>query len=178
MRVDPTGLWSPEAHDSLFDSALCPYIENGTITPEELCLVQSERRRFDKDTQSPDESFKHFMAKNGQSPQQAIEKANEFIERETDAAKQAWAEGDRTQALIHIARAGHTIQDSLSPSHADLSGPKVWNPWKEAQKFAMGHPDHSISDDLGVERSFDITHEIRNKADQRLRKLAEEVFGQ
>jgi hypothetical protein len=187
MRVDPTGLWSPEAHDSLFDSGLGTCIDEGWLTEEELNLLKTTSRLFDLTAQQTDDSYKHFMRTPNMTPGEAKNKANEFINEQERLAREASERGDRQTALIHFAKAAHVLQDMSSPAHVDVNGdPKVWDPPSARMKPLFGDGSvldysiktgHSPFNNVGTETSKDITPKIRELQDKKLREHFQKVFG-
>jgi hypothetical protein len=53
----------------------------------------------------------------GQTPEEARAEANDFVHRKICFARELEDQGSHTRALIVLAEAMHTVQDSASPSH-------------------------------------------------------------
>jgi hypothetical protein len=65
--VDPDGRHSAKAHDKLIENAF-----KDRIPGSDISKIQKSSREFDKKTQGADESRKHSMAQEGQSPSDAV----------------------------------------------------------------------------------------------------------
>jgi RHS repeat-associated protein len=148
---DPTGLWSPEAHDEIVRHAL-----EGTASSAQIRTLQILGRHFDETTQSPEESFKHSMRNPFQARDEAKRDRDAFITRNLSTARQLCDMGFENLALEFLTRALHPIMDSFSPMHREANGnPKVWHGLSlMALPKAIGH---SPIDFIGRETSRDIS---------------------
>lgn len=168
-RIDPLGLWSPEAHDAFLQSAF----GNGKkLTQSEIDLLKTAGREFDKKTQGVQDTHKHSMRRVGQDSKDAIKDRDTFISETLEKARKL-AHGecpDRDAALKLLAEALHPIMDSSSPLHTDDQGnPKEWA-WYKAK-------GHSPNDSVGAERVQDLTQAIVRSQKERLNAAYDKVFG-
>lgn len=167
--TDPDGRWSPKAHDALLQHAF-----TGRLTARDIKTLQQSSREFDKQTQSPNESYKHSMAQEGQSGSDAIKQRDSFIGKTMVAARDAADQGDRQGALKLLGQALHPVMDSSSPEHTNSDGtPKEW---KGAVGSTLDGQRHSPTDFIGNETSSDITPAINKSQDQRLNNAYDWVF--
>lgn len=166
-RIDPFGLWSPEAHDALLQNAF-----GGSVAQREIDILKSAGRAFDRRTQGVQDTHKHSMRRVGQNPQEAIRERDDFITQTLEKARQL-ARGDcpdRDKALKLLAEALHPIMDSSSPLHTDENGnPKEWAWYK-----AWGH---SPNEGIGSETVKDLTPAILSSQKARLSAAFNAVFG-
>jgi RHS repeat-associated protein len=65
-HTDPTGLFSPEAHDKIIDNSL-----KNRFPGDDLAKVKHSSREFDKATQATKDANLHAMRRAGQSPEDA-----------------------------------------------------------------------------------------------------------
>ncbi len=165
-RVDPLGLWSPEAHDALLQHAF-----GGQVAQSDIDAMKKGSRNFDRKTaMSKDWSHAHSMARKGESAAAAIKKRDDFINDSLKKAKDAADCGKRDEALDLLSQALHAIMDSSSPMHIDANGnPQVFNPWAPW--------GHSPNDSIGKETSKDITDAIYKSQDQKISDAYQKVFG-
>ena len=163
-RIDPLGLWSPEAHDALLQNAF-----GGSVAQREIDLLKSTGRAFDRRTQGVEDTHKHSMCRVGQNPKEALRERDDFIAQTLGKARQL-ARGDRDAALKLLAEALHPIMDSSSPLHTDVNGnPKEWAWYK-----AYGH---SPNESIGSETAKDLTPAILSSQKVRLNAAFNAVFG-
>lgn len=165
-RIDPLGLWSPEAHDKLIYYAYWDRLTDGDIF-----TVHKSSRDFDKATQSAGEAYKHSMARKGQTPADAARQRDQFIAETVAKAKEAWSKCDKDKALRLLGEAAHPLMDSSSPHHVDEQGnPRVWRGLIDAW-------GHSPPEFIGSETAKDLTREIIHNQQRQLNGLFDQVFG-
>lgn len=130
--------FSPKAHDTLLQHAFKDRLQPGKIK-----LMEASSRKFDKDTQSTEECYKHSMASKDLPPQKALVKRDNFVEGRIQAAREHAMRGECNRALEVLAQGLHTVMDSASDEHVDSKGmPKVWdplNPWRHSPFECWGH---------------------------------------
>ena len=163
--VDVLGLWSPGAHDQIFDHAF-----QNRLPPNDIRRLQQSSRDFDRRTQSGDQSHMHSMARRGQNIQDASRMRDQFINDTLDAARRLAEAGNRNAALDRFGEACHPIMDSSSPMHADANGnPRTWNPW-----WPFGH---SPNDSIGNETVHNLSPANLEQQRRRLNEAYDRVFG-
>lgn len=166
-RIDPLGLWSPEAHDALLQNAF-----GGNVAQREIDILKSGGRAFDRRAQGVQDTHKHSMRRVGQNPQEALRERDDFIAQTLGKAR-SLSRGDcpdRDAALKLLAEALHPIMDSSSPLHTDEKGnPKEWAWYK-----AWGH---SPNESIGAETAKDLTPAILSSQKARLNAAFNAVFG-
>ena len=119
---DPLGLWSPEAHDQIFDLAL-----GDCAAPSDIDALKGASRAFDKQTQAEEFSNLHSMLKAGQSLEDFFSARSGFIDGFLHAAQSQQLAGNHAGALRLAAPPMHTISDSFSPLHTGPNGdPYTW----------------------------------------------------
>jgi RHS repeat-associated protein len=158
--TDPSGLWSPGGHDSIFhDAFLNPLSDSpvlSALSSSDVRRLMRASREFDKRTQHPMFSHLHSQRRKNQSVMEALMMREIFVSLKIQEACKYTKQDNRNAALDSMAEAMHTVMDSLSPEHVDEHGnPKVWNPW-----WPFGH---SPTDWIGNETVFDITPAITSK---------------
>jgi len=165
VATDAFGLWSPGAHDAIFQHAF-----RGTLTPREINILKQASRDFDRATQSSDEAHLHSMRRNNQEAADAIKLRDQFINDTIATARKAVQSGNRDEALRLMGQACHPIMDSSSPMHTTPDGQlRVWNPW-----WPFGH---SPNDSIGNETVSDLTPAILNQQSRLLSDVYNRIFG-
>lgn len=163
-RSDAYGLWSPAAHDKLFE-----YAFSGRMSASDVDILKSSSRQFDKDTQSGDLSYMHSMARKNQSPNDAAKQRDAFVADILTQARRAADANNRSEALRLLGQACHPVMDKSSPMHTDSTGvPKTWeptNPW-----------GHSPNEYIGKETASDLTPSILDAQKRSLNMLYDFVF--
>lgn len=111
---DPTGMWSAFAHRKILQVAYQGRLPLATIE-----YLSNKSVAHDVSSQSASEQFMHSMAGEGQSPTEARQQRNSFIQESlTIAADSNNSLDARTDAFT---KAVHAITDSYSPAHTDLT---------------------------------------------------------
>jgi RHS repeat-associated protein len=168
--TDPTGLWSPAAHDAILRFAF-----GSRLTAADIRILQQSGRVFDIDNQGfgPNDAPKHSMRAEGQSPEQAITAHNIFIEQTIVEAQQLNQAGSTRGALIVLGEALHPIMDSSSPLHTTPDGqPRLWS-ITEMFKY----PLHSPNEIVGGETVRDLTPQILEQQRRALNAAYDRVFS-
>ena len=131
LRPEDSQYWSPKAHDRILEYAL-----EGYISREDVEILKQSSRDFDTgdsdlgNTQTPERSYMHSMlnGETNQSPDEAGQKMNAFVEQLLREARALVLSGDREMALIKLGQAMHPVMDRSSPAHTDdLGNPAAWN---------------------------------------------------
>ena len=149
---DPSGLWSPPAHDAFIRHALA-----GCGVPDsEIKALQQASRDFDLATQLESMAYAHSMRAPGQNQDDALRQRNEFIRSRMDMAQSNYDSGDLPDALRNLGRALHPVMDSTSPEHTVDGVPREWCLPIGCEGNRI-RKDHSSSDKNGHERTADIT---------------------
>jgi len=143
---DPLGLWSPGAHDALFDFAF-----HGKLSQRDINTLKRESRRLDLKENGSSDAHKHSMAEDGQSAEDAKAQRDAYIEYELEKARDAEKAGCHEDSLRHFARAQHARQDELSPEHTMNGSPNDWDPTNPIDLLG-----HSPFDYWGDETALDI----------------------
>jgi len=165
-KSDPFGLWSPEAHDKILESAL-----KDRFSKDDLKAVQQASREFDKATQSAKDANKHAMRQAGQSPKDAKAETQRFINNKLTQAREAQQAGDHAGALRNFGEAVHPM-DASSPMHTNSNGdPKPYY----GIISALGH---SPNDSIGRETSSALTVGILLRQSAAINSAADRVFGE
>jgi RHS repeat-associated protein len=161
--IDPTGLWSYEAHMEFLRDAF-----KKQYTQQQLKTMADIGKGMDvSDGAFNSSPYRHFMRATDQSAKEAFEKAQDYVnsmltqaavwKQHYDAAttekKRALSENGMLESL---AQAFHTIMDSTSPAHVDEYRRPVSY---DGANVAL----HSANEDEGIERAIDITDEIRKR---------------
>ena len=163
--TDPQGLWSPGAHDQIFQNTF----EN-RLSRADIARLQQASRNFDKSTQAGNLSFLHSMMESGANPVDAMRLRDEFISVALADARRLAKTGDRNAALDRLGQACHPIMDSSSPMHTNPDGtPRVWNP-----NWPFGH---SPNDTIGNETVHELTPQILRAQSRLLNDAYDKVFG-
>jgi RHS repeat-associated protein len=170
--TDPSGFWSPEAHDALIRHALQPC----GVSPEQIHQIQQGSRMIDDETGTSEEyAYIHSMAAPGQSAQDAEDMRNGYIGTTLQVAQDIWA-SNPDFALRTLGDGIHPAMDFTSPAHTypnntpitwcspiGCSGNRVHSPWDWMH--------------LGIERTPDITPEDYALEDQAIRDAYSYVTG-
>ncbi len=166
-RFDPSGLWSPEAHDSMIGFAL-----GGRATDWDIAVIQQAGRDFDKATQGLYFSNLHSMRRAGQSPERAIENRDRWVQWMLRRAKCAETTGRHNEALRLFGQAIHPVMDATSPVHNDRNGqPGLW---RSMVRDGLGH---SPNEAIGSETKGDIPWATYEQMYQQLYALYQSVFS-
>jgi len=157
--TDPSGLWSPAAHDQIIWNALHGCIG---VSDADIYQIQRGSRWFDENFQGPNWSPGHAMSNGNanQSGQQARNITAALVAGEMNAATNAMNAGARNQALFTFGIAMHPLMDMTSPAHTDAQGNPI--PW--CGLAGCGGlsgleqvNQHSAYDITGIERVQDLT---------------------
>jgi RHS repeat-associated protein len=168
--TDPTGLWSPGAHDAILQFSF-----GNRLSAGDIAVLQQSSRAFDSANQGfgAADAPLHSMRALGQTPAEAIVARDQFIDRTIAQAQQLNQAGDRTGALQVLGQALHPIMDASSPEHTTPDGqPRLWAPWS--------FPGHSPADCplvCGSERVQDLTPAILNQQNTALNNAYDKVFN-
>jgi RHS repeat-associated protein len=172
-QSDPSGLWSPGAHDVLIQHALA-----GNATLSDIAALQADSRAFDSSTQGIAWANAHAMAMPGQSSADAIAATHAFESQMIAAAQAAAAAGDRQSALQYLAQAMHPMMDSSSPAHTDDNGnPITYSDPSLLADWWNGHSGPDMPIIGGKETIYGLTPPILHKEDQMLLDAYNSVFG-
>ncbi len=169
-RQDPSGLWSPGAHDALISHALKCAVPDFVISE-----IQQDSRTWDEMSQAAGQSNFHSLAMPGQSAQQAIDARNQIIADYLNNAQFMYQHGRTKDAYWDFAVAIHVLMDMTSPAHTDNNGnPYTWygatDPRSQAWK-------HSPTDLTGIETVHDLTDSIYALNDDGIRTAYEYMTG-
>jgi RHS repeat-associated protein len=171
---DPTGLWSPDAHDALIRHALQPC----GVSENDIKKIQDASRRFDSATGGAEDwAFAHSMRSPGQSVNDAVAQRNAFIENQLEIARDQYQAGDEDFALGQFGWGIHPVMDLTSPEHTLPNGdPIVWC----APFGCKGNMGHSPWDwtHIGHERTPDITPDDYAAEDEAIRDSYSFMTGQ
>jgi RHS repeat-associated protein len=168
---DPSGLWSPAAHDVLFQEGL-----QGVASPADIAALQAASREFDERTGLPvSTAHMHCMARPGQNPDEARRWAENFIEQGIRTARNLAAGGNRPGALRELAEAMHTMQDCTSPEHVDEQGRcRVWDPRSAS---ALRHSKWEFQGNERVIQLRRLHPDITRRLNERMVDAYRRVFG-
>ncbi len=152
--TDPSGLWSPGAHDELIRHALAPC----SVSDEEIGLIQEGSRFIDEATTlDPKFAYIHSMKAPWQTNDEAINARNEYIERTMIEARNHWDMGYGRVSLGLLGQALHPLTDLKSPAHTDEDGnPITWCGWHGCWGDLGNLAKHSPNDTIGKERLRDL----------------------
>jgi len=175
---DPSGMWSPGAHDQIIKNALSPC----GIAERDITLIQQGSRWFDKWSQAPVWSPEHSMrdGTTNQSPAEAKEIRDNFVQAEMRAVQSQINAGAHDQAMGTFGVAIHPLMDSTSFLHTDKNGdPKPWcgdfgcGTWPTGQLEPLRHG-------LGGEGTtrLNMHPEIQELNNKMIRTWLERVTGQ
>ena len=163
-RLDPLGLWSPRAHDAMIDHAF------QGMSADIRNILKSASREFDKRTQAAEQSYMHSMRQTGQDAADAELRKWKFVAASLMRARCLARSGHRSEALISLGYALHTLMDSLSVMHTESDGtPKRWDP-----SNPLGH---SPIDLIGRETWFNLGPHALQQSDQLLNAAFQQAFG-
>lgn len=166
-RRDALGLWSPEAHDEIFNRCF----GNG-LAPELLEELKQSSRSFDERTMS--DPNKHALCGKDQTPQEARAKLDEFIkDRIRCAQREYYYSGDISIAMHTLAEAMHAASDSTSPAHIDRRG----NPRRWTRLLSPNALGHSPNESIGSERVKHLTPEILRQNSALLQQILIDFWG-
>jgi RHS repeat-associated protein len=142
--IDPTGLWSPQAHDALVQHALGPC----DVSSGDISAIQSASRTFDAATGlSATYANWHALAQPGQSPDAALQQIAAIIASQLQYARDIWQNGDKSLALSQLGIAIHPIMDLTSPAHTALTPRgRVPYTWPDPLNILL----HSITDKIVI----------------------------
>jgi RHS repeat-associated protein len=164
-RIDVSGFWSPEAHDTMIQNAF-----EGHIGQSQIDAIKQFGRDFDASTQSPSESHKHAMRGSDESIDQSRAKIEEFIQSSMDEARSNLQCGNFGPALHRFSEAAHTIMDRYSPMHTDEYGfPRKWN--------VLWPFGHSPNESIGDETKAALTPDVLSKSAAELLAAYNHVFS-
>jgi RHS repeat-associated protein len=176
---DPSGLWSPYAHDVMIWNALHPC----GVSNAEIYTLQQDSRRFDSQTGMGEaDANYHAMARPGQSTADAIQGIQDIIGNQLDIARLNMDSNPSDEyGLDQLAIGMHTLMDLSSPAHVHQKSNGNYVPltWCEP----MGCPGnlavtvHSPFEDVGIEDAKHITSEIMAMEVQALRLAYEYATG-
>jgi RHS repeat-associated protein len=168
--TDPTGLWSPAAHDAILQFAF-----GGRLSVTDIRILQQSSRVFDSNTQGfgPDMAPLHSMRADGQSAAQAIAARDAFINQTISQAQQLNQAGNRGGALTALGQALHPIMDASSPLHTTPDGqPQLWT-----RGAMLVPPWHSPNELIGSETARSLTPAILDQQRGALSSAYDSVFG-
>jgi RHS repeat-associated protein len=123
---DPTGFWSPDAHDQLIWNALHPC---GVSNPAIYQIQQGSRFADSFAFQDPSYAYMHAMS-DGSTQQSATEaqaQSAKFVADQLAAANQVYNAGGTGQGMFLLGLALHPGMDATSPAHTDPNGNPI--PW-------------------------------------------------
>jgi len=159
---DPSGLFSPGAHDAILQNVF-----GNRLPANEITILQQASRDFDKRTQASDQSHLHSMTQKGQTTADAIQMRDAAINL---MMTNAIAAETRDDSLRVFGEAMHPVMDFSSPMHTTQNDePRVWNPWNPF--------GHSPTDWIGKETVSHLTPEILSEQSTLLNNAYNEVFG-
>jgi len=177
--TDPSGLWSPRAHDQMVWNALSPC----GVSDADIYEIQRGSRSVDQDYQGAEYAYMHSMSNGNisQSASKAVAQRNSFVQVEVREAIADFAAGDRNQAMFVFGIAMHPVMDMTSPAHTDRNGNPI--PWCGLTGCANNRGqvlEHSPNDLTGIERVQDLNAnpEIQRLENQLIRGYFESVTGQ
>ena len=105
--TDPSGLWSPGGHDSIFhDVFLNPLSDSpilNVLTAKDVEYLMKASREFDKRTQNSDLAYVHSMRKQGQGIIESIVMRDIFINKKLQEACKFTKLDNRNAALDSLA---------------------------------------------------------------------------
>lgn len=133
--TDPSGLWSPEGHDYLFDRLANRIFPN--LSPTLLAQMKAGSRLADSfwlGYQNPNNAYMHAQSSVALDPKKSCEELNQIVKRYIDLYKlklqqatnfrargqQAYADMYERDAYNTLGFALHPIMDSTSPVHSDF----------------------------------------------------------
>ena len=180
-HTDPTGLWSPAAHDALIWHAL----KDCGVPESQIESLQKDSRDWDSNAQDPSQANYHSMAQPYQSVADAINGRNAIYIQEMGFANTAWAQGNMSGALYDLAIAIHAMMDMTSPAHMDSKGPIMWcgitgcNSSQDPSGRSKGNVvQHTAIDELsGIEAKKNLTNAIYGLNDDMIRNSFSYMTG-
>jgi RHS repeat-associated core domain len=170
---DPTGLWSPGAHDVIFDTALA-----GCATQSDINAIKAYSREFDNNTTTnPKLANVHSMLMPNQGYNDFFSQRDGFINGTISVAHMTEMEGNHPGALAVLAQGMHTTSDSYSPMHTDPNGlPYTW----ECAVCSWNNFRHSPNEYWGGETISDywkLPQDVRDHLQQDLINEYKKAFG-
>jgi RHS repeat-associated protein len=179
--TDPSGLWSPAAHDQIIWNALHPC----GVSNADIWTIQQASRDFDSSHQDPIWSPMHSMSdgEHNQSASDAKDIRDRFIANMLHVAAIQMKEGFHNQALASFGAAIHPVMDLTSPAHTDSQGnPIPWCGMTGCGGLAGLEQvnQHSAFDITGIERIQDLNAhpELQELENMMIRIYYEDVTGQ
>jgi len=178
---DPTGLWSPVAHDILIQTSL-----QGIASKEDIEAIKAGSRAFDSATQKPWQAFMHSMLPVVRNPEETFRKnepitqaeakqmRDDFISQRLADARTFVQAGDRKAALRAFSEAIHpTMDSSMVPLHVDRQGNLMpGGDWYESWKQG-----HSPNEFIGRETAQYLARNIKKDQARRIGAAYQSVFG-
>ena len=126
-NIDISGLWVPGVHDQIIDESLGDFVKTGLLSQQDLGLIKSGSRYWDKVSQKIKFSHTHCMRRPCESAAHAKKRIDDFISRMLAEARENEERGNHIEALTDLAIALHTMMDCTSPMHTKPNGdPKAW----------------------------------------------------
>lgn len=114
VYVDPNGEWASKWGAYVHQRATYQVIGKNLPRGENAILAKAQVYADGNEFQTGAMSFRHTMSGPDETPEQAREKANEFVRGQFE---KAWSAKTREDALFQFGVALHTLQDATSPSH-------------------------------------------------------------
>jgi RHS repeat-associated protein len=137
---DPLGLWPSifrwKIHQNITRRAL-----GGRASAKDIKILTQEQEDFDNATQAEVYANYHAMRKRGQSREDARRNANRFVRTEICLARSLARNGHRSEAMHHLSRAMHTVQDATSPAHANFN-----EAWEDSTVQILNHIPHYLTE--------------------------------
>jgi RHS repeat-associated protein len=131
VYVDHNGKWPTKIHNQIIEKAF-PGLSRAQVS-----VLKSASYKTDNSpgSQQPKSAFQHGMRARSEKPEDAKNKASEFISQNEGNARRmqndfegTGGKGVSKDALGAFGIALHTVTDRTSPAHTDESGnPKVWD---------------------------------------------------
>jgi hypothetical protein len=137
-----------------------------------LDIIKKSNREVDDWTKPTGDEYKHYMYPRGDTPEDAKQAWQSWVDRMLEEAHKKAKEGKCEDALKLLGEALHGINDSESPVHADKDGEPML--WDIANQSIV--KKHSRNDSAGVERSKDITAKIYSSQDKKIMDAFNKVF--
>jgi uncharacterized protein RhaS with RHS repeats len=125
-HIDPTGLWSTEAHNQIIWNALHPCgVSNADIWQIQQGSQYADSWQF----QGAQYSYMHAMSDGtaNQSPSAAQNQTASFVAANMKVANSQYKAGATSQAMFTFGLAMHPLMDVTSPAHTDQNGNPI--PW-------------------------------------------------
>jgi RHS repeat-associated protein len=141
QNVDPTGLWSTEAHNRIIRAAFPKVPE---VYLESIMEGSRDVDAFFNQLPGIGDEAEHAMRKEGESVSEAQARFCAFVDKnfaEFKRLENATRAHSRRYAYNRLGRALHAIMDSTSPAH---EGFQVWH---LSDSLSHGNFEYSIEDD-------------------------------